>query len=444
MADISLADIKKLRDMTSAGMMDCKKALTEAEGDFKRAVEILREKGKSTLAKRGDNETTQGAVLSRINGGKAILVCLGCETDFVAATPDFKALAASIADAAIAEFPADLAALKAVKTATGYTLDEDITNQAGKTGEKHILAYYAGIEAPFVSEYVHFNGKLGAIVAFNKEVPAEIARGIAMQVASMNPVAVDEASVPAEVLESEKTVAIQKTKDEQVQKAIDAALKAVKLAAGYTIDEDITNQAGKTGEKHVLAFYGALEAPFVVEYVHFNGKLGAIVSFNKEVPAEIARGIAMQVASMNPVAVDPASVPAEVLESERNVAIQKTRDELVQKAVDAALKKAGINPAHVDSEDHIESNTAKGWLTPEQANQAREIIKTVGAEKAASLPEQMIQNIANGRVQKFLKESTLVEQEYQLSDDKISVGAALAAADKEAKVLAFRRFSLAD
>ena len=208
MADISLADIKKLRDMTSAGMMDCKKALTEAEGDFKRAVEILREKGKSTLAKRGDNETTQGAVLSRINGGKAILVCLGCETDFVAATPDFKALAASIADAAIAEFPADLAALKAVKTATGYTLDEDITNQAGKTGEKHILAYYAGIEAPFVSEYVHFNGKLGAIVAFNKAVAPEVARGIAMQVASMNPVAVDPASVPAEVIESEKTIAI--------------------------------------------------------------------------------------------------------------------------------------------------------------------------------------------------------------------------------------------
>ena len=123
MADISLADIKKLRDMTSAGMMDCKKALTEAEGDFKRAVEILREKGKSTLAKRGDNETTQGAVLSRVKGGRAILVGLGCETDFVAATPDFKALAASIADAAIAEFPADLAALKAVKTATGYTLE---------------------------------------------------------------------------------------------------------------------------------------------------------------------------------------------------------------------------------------------------------------------------------------------------------------------------------
>ncbi|MBR1706790.1 MAG: elongation factor Ts [Bacteroidales bacterium] len=328
---ISLADIKKLRDMTSAGMMDCKKALTEAEGDFKRAVEILREKGKSTLSKRGDNETTQGAVLSRIDGGKAVLVCLGCETDFVAATPDFKALAGSIADAAIAAFPADAEALKAVKLSDGYTIDEDITNQAGKTGEKHVLAYYAALEAPFVSEYVHFNGKLGAIVAFNKEVPAEIARGIAMQVASMNPVAVNAEAVPAEVLESERTVAIQKTKDEQVQKA-----------------------------------------------------------------------------------------------------------------VDAALKKVGINPAHVDSEDHIESNTAKGWITAGQAAQAREIIAKVGAEKAASLPEQMNIRIVNGLIQKFLKENTLEEQEYQLSDSKETVKAALAAADKEAKVVAFKRFSLAD
>ncbi len=328
---ISLADIKKLRDMTSAGMMDCKKALTEADGDFKRAVEILREKGKSTLAKRGDNETTQGAVLSRINGGRAILVCLGCETDFVAATPDFKALAAAIADTAIASFPSDLEALKAEKTATGYTLDEDITNQAGKTGEKHVLAYYAALEAPFVSEYVHFNGKLGAIVAFNKPVPNDIARGIAMQVASMNPVAVNEAAVPAEVLESEKTVALQKTKDE-----------------------------------------------------------------------------------------------------------------MVQKAIDAALKKVGINPAHVDSEDHIESNTAKGWITPAEAEQARQIIKTVGEEKAATLPAQMIENIAKGRVAKFLKENTLEEQEYQMSDNKETVKAALAAADKEAKVLAFKRFSLSD
>ena len=328
---ITAADVMKLRKMTSAGMMDCKKALTEADGDFDRAVEIIREKGKLIAAKRADRETSEGAVLSRIEGGKAVLVCLGCETDFVSATPDFKGLASKIADAAIASFPADL-----------------------------------------------------------------------------------------------------------------EALKALKLADGYTVEEEVSAQAGKTGEKHLLAYYGTLEAPFVAGYVHFNGKLGAIVAFNKEVPEQLAKGIAMQVTSMNPVSVSAADCPAEVLANERTVAIQKTKEELVQKAVEAALKKAGINPAHVDSESHIESNTAKGWITPEQAAQAREIIATVGEQKAASLPAPMVENIANGRVAKFLKENTLEEQEYQLSDSKETVKAAIAAIDKEAKVVAFKRFSLSD
>lgn len=147
---------------------------------------------------------------------------------------------------------------------------------------------------------------------------------------------------------------------------------------------------------------------------------------------------------MNPVSVSPADCPAEVVEKERELAVQKTKDEMVQKAVEAALKKVGINPAHVDSEDHIESNTAKGWITPEQAEQAREIIKAVSAEKAASLPEQMIQNIANGRIQKFFKEQTLEEQDFVQSDEKVSVAAYIKSVDKDAKVVAFKRFSLSD
>ena len=119
----------------------------------------------------------------------------------------------------------------------------------------------------------------------------------------------------------------------------------------------------------------------------------------------------MQVASMNPVAVNKEAVPQSVVDEELKVAVEKTKEELVKKAVDAALSKAGINPAHVDSEDHIQSNTAKGWLTPEQADQAREIIKTVSAEKAANLQEAMVNNIANGRLNKFFKENTLEEQE---------------------------------
>lgn len=328
---ITAADVMKLRKMTSAGMMDCKKALTEAEGDFNKAVEIIREKGKLVAAKRADRETTEGAVLVRDNGDKAVIVCLGCETDFVSATPDFKALAAEIADAAIAAMPADIEGLKAAKCSNGHTVEEEVSAQTGKTGEKHLVAYYASLTAPYISQYVHFNGKLGAIVAFNKEVPAELGRGIA---------------------------------------------------------------------QHVTA--------------------------------------------MNPVAVSADAVPQEVVDTELKTAVEKTKEELVKKAVDAALTKAGINPAHVDSEDHIESNTAKGWLTPEQAQQAREIIKAVGEEKAANLPAQMIDNISKGRLQKFFKEQTLESQDYVQADEKISVKDYLAKTDKEVKILAFKRFSLND
>lgn len=187
---ITAQDVMKLRKMTSAGMMDCKKALAEAEGDFEKAVNIIREKGKLVAAKRADRETSEGAVLVRIQGTKGVIVCLGCETDFVSATPDFKALAAEIADAAIASFPADIEGLKASKCSNGHTVEEEISAQTGKTGEKHVLAYYAALEAPYIGDYVHFNGKLGAIVAFNKEIPAELGKAVAQQVTAMNPVSV--------------------------------------------------------------------------------------------------------------------------------------------------------------------------------------------------------------------------------------------------------------
>ena len=322
----------KLRKMTSAGMMDCKKALEEAAGDFDKAIGIIREKGKLVAAKRADRETSEGAVKARIEGGKGIIVALGCETDFVSRNSDFQNLADAIADVAMANCPADIEALKACKMADGYTVAEAVEAQTGKTGEKHVLVGYAFVEAPFVAEYIH----------------------------------------------------------------------------------------------------------------KINGKLGALVGFSKEIPNDIARGIVMQVASMNPVSIGAADCPQDVLENEKKVAIEKTKEELVQKAVDASLKKAGINPAHVDSEAHIESNTAKGWLTPEQAEQARQIIKTVGEEKAASLNMQMVENIANGRVQKFLKEQTLEEQDYQMADEKISVKDALAKADKDAKIISFKRFALCD
>ena len=330
--EIKAAEVAKLRQMTGAGMMDCKKALVEAEGDFERAKEIIREKGKLVAAKRADRETSEGRVIAKVNGNRAIVVGLGCETDFVAKNDEFKALAEAIAEAAIANFPADKEALMACKLADGRTVEAAVTEQTGKTGEKHQIAGYEVVEAPYIASYIH----------------------------------------------------------------------------------------------------------------NVTGKLAAVVGFSKEFDAQVAKGVAMQVASMNPVAVSAESVPQNVIDTELKTAEQKTREELVQKAVDAALTKAGINPAHVDSEDHIESNQAKGWITAEQAQQAREIIKTVSAEKAANLPEQMVANIAKGRLQKFFKEQTLEEQGYQMGDGKTAVKDVVKAADAEAKILCFKRISLAD
>lgn len=212
--DIKAADVMKLRQMTGAGMMDCKKALVEAEGDYNRAQEIIREKGKLVAAKRADRETTEGSVLTRINGDKAILVCLGCETDFVSKNAEFQALANAIADAAIAAFPADAEALKSVVLADGRTVEAAVTEQTGKTGEKHVVAYYAGISAPFSAAYVHHNGKVASVVGFSKEVDAEIARGIAIQVATMNPVSVSEKDCPAEIVEKEVALYKEQMKDD--------------------------------------------------------------------------------------------------------------------------------------------------------------------------------------------------------------------------------------
>ncbi len=212
--DIKAADVMKLRQMTGAGMMDCKKALIEAEGDYNRAQEIIREKGKLVAAKRADRETTEGAVLARIEGDKAILVCLGCETDFVSKNAEFQALANAIADAAIKAFPADAEALKNVTLADGRTVEAAVTEQTGKTGEKHVVAYYAAINAPFAASYVHHNGKVASVVGFNKEVDPEIARGIAIQVATMNPVSVSEKDCPAEVVAKEVALYKEQMKDD--------------------------------------------------------------------------------------------------------------------------------------------------------------------------------------------------------------------------------------
>ena len=324
---VTMAEITKLRKMTGAGMMDCKNALNEAEGDIDKAMEIIRKKGQAVAAKRSDRDASEGCVLAKADGNFAAIIALKCETDFVANNADFVKLTQDILDLAIANKCQTLEEVKALPFGNG-TVQDAVTDRSGITGEKMELDGYMTVEAEYTTVYNH-QGKnqLCTLVAMNKAAEAA-AKNIAMQIAAMNPIAIDEDGVSEEIKNAEIAVAVEKTKAEQVQKA-----------------------------------------------------------------------------------------------------------------VEAALKKAGINPAHVDSEDHMESNMAKGWITAEDVAKAKEIIATVSAEKAANLPEAMIQNIAKGRLGKFLKEVCLLNQE-DIMDGKKTVREVLKETDPELKVVAFKRFTL--
>lgn len=210
-----------------------------------------------------------------------------------------------------------------------------------------------------------------------------------------------------------------------------------------TIAEAVAVRSGVTGEKMELDGYMTLEAPALASYNHQSKNfLCTLVAFNKEMadPA-VGHEVAMQVAAMNPVAVDEASVPEEVKEREMTVAIEKTKLEQCQKAVEAALKKAGYNLYTAENEEHIAEGIAKGYITEAQADDIRRIKAEVFEQKAATLPAQMVENIAKGRMNKFFKESCLLNQEY-IQDAKITVAEFLQKADKELTATAFKRFSL--
>ena len=327
---VSMEDIKKLRTMTGAGLADVKKALTEAEGDFDKAKDLLRERGLAIAAKRSDRETSNGCVLVKAVDGFAAMVAVKCETDFVANGADFIAMTQAILDAAIAN--------------KCQTIDE---------------------------------------------------------------------------------------------------VKALTLADGQTVQDTVTQRSGITGEKMELDGYLTLTGDNIEVYDHM-GKhtLCTMVQLNKQ-NVEAGHKLAMQVAAMKPVALNAESVEQKVLDEEYKTAVEKTKLEQVEKFVEMKLKKAGLNPNLVDSEDHIESNMAKGWLTQDQADEARKIIADAKVEGEAQLKMSMIEGIAKGRVQKFLKENCLVDQEFQFGDgDKATVQQWLAQQDKELQIVAFKRFTL--
>ncbi len=307
---ISIDDIKKLRAMTGAGLADVKKALTEAEGDFDKAKELLRERGLAIAAKRSDRETSNGCVLAKCDNGFAAILALKCETDFVANGADFIALTQQILDAAVA--------------AKVKTLDE---------------------------------------------------------------------------------------------------VKELVLADGQKAQDAVTQRSGITGEKMELDGYNVLEGENIEIYDHM-GKhtLCTMVQTNKPA-AEIGHKVAMQVAAMKPVALNAESVPQEILDSEYKTAVEKTKLEQCQKAVESALKKAGYNLYIAENEEHLAEGIAKGNITEAQADDIRRIKVEVAEEKAKNLPAQMVFQFGDG--------------------DKASVSQWLKKQDAELAICDFKRFTLA-
>jgi elongation factor Ts len=211
-ATITAQDINKLRQATGAGMMDCRKALTETNGDFEAAIDWLRKQGQKVAAKRSDREAKEGVVLAKTTADNkaGIIVTISCETDFVSKNTDFVAFAQSIADAAIANNVKSADELNNV-TVNGAKVSDLINDKLASIGEKIGVARFERVEAPYVASYIHGANRMGVLVGLNKE-SAEAGKDVAMQIAAMNPLGVDPESIPAETIERERAIVMETMK----------------------------------------------------------------------------------------------------------------------------------------------------------------------------------------------------------------------------------------
>jgi elongation factor Ts len=211
-ATITAQDINKLRQATGAGMMDCRKALTETNGDFEAAIDWLRKQGQKVAAKRSDREAKEGVVLAKTTADNktGFIVTISCETDFVSKNADFVAFATSIADAAVANNVKSAEELNNVEI-NGAKVSDLINDKLASIGEKIGVARFEKIEAPYVASYIHGANRMGVLVGLNKEA-AEAGKDVAMQIAAMNPLAVDQDSIPAETIERERSIVVETMK----------------------------------------------------------------------------------------------------------------------------------------------------------------------------------------------------------------------------------------
>ena len=242
---ISARDVKALRDQTGAGMMDCKKALSEANGDFEKAIEILRKKGQKLSAKRADRAAKEGVVIAKVSsdGKKGVVVRLSCETDFVAKNDDFVEMTEKIADLALSTMPASKDELLALDF-DGIALDEKITEQIGVIGEKIELADYEMLEAPLVASYIHMGNKAGVIVGLttNAEGAEEAGKDVAMQIAAMRPIAVDKDDVPQSTIDKEIEIGMEIARKEGKPEAMLERIATGKLNKFFK-ENTLLNQA---------------------------------------------------------------------------------------------------------------------------------------------------------------------------------------------------------
>jgi elongation factor Ts len=211
---ITAADINKLRQQTGAGIMDCRKALTESNGDFEAAIDYLRKKGQKVAALRGDREAKEGVVIAKTSTGNTTgyIINVSCETDFVSKNEEYIAFAKSIMDAAIANNVKSVQELEKVKIGN-ESLTDKLNEQVAKIGEKITISKFERVDAPFVAAYIHGSYRMGVLVGLNKQAE-DVGKDVAMQIAAMNPIAVDADSVPAETIAREKNIAIEQVKAE--------------------------------------------------------------------------------------------------------------------------------------------------------------------------------------------------------------------------------------
>jgi len=256
---ITAAEINKLRQQTGAGMMDCRKALVESNGDFEAAIDYLRKKGQKVAALRGDREAKEGVVIGRTTEDHktGYIINVSCETDFVSKNSDYIAFAQSIMDAAIANNVNTVEELNSVKIGN-ETVADKLNEQVAKIGEKISISKFEKIEAPYVASYIHGANRMGVLVGLNKS-NEEAGKDVAMQIAAMNPIAIDQSSVPAETVERERNIAIEQIKAEGKPAEMAEKIAAGKINKFFKESTLIAQDFVKDGNKSVGDFLKGLD-----------------------------------------------------------------------------------------------------------------------------------------------------------------------------------------